>query len=145
MGKPAAFLDSSVIIAAMLSVKGGSSRMMREFQTRVTFQANEYVLSEVQDVLSGKLKNQAHLAATLHLLLGVAEVQWVPIPLKSQLASISDVISKKDRPILISAMEHSDYLLTFDNEFFKPSVVEVAREQDLVIAKPGDFIRLFNV
>ena len=145
MGRPSVFLDSSVIIAAMLSVQGGGSYVLREQHTRFVFQTNEYVLSEVQDVLSGKMKDQSHLSATLFLLLGIAEVQTIPNPSKSELTSIAGVISKKDAPILVSAMEHSDYVLTLDNEFFKPAIVRIAKERNLEILKPGDFIHLFEI
>jgi predicted nucleic acid-binding protein len=145
MDKPSIFLDSSVVIAALLSVQGGSSYILREKHELFEFQASEHVLSEVQDVLSGKLKEQSHLSATLFLLLGIAEVQTVPNPSKLKLASIAGIISNKDAPILVSAMEHSDYLLTLDNEFFKTAIVQVAKENNLGILKPGDLVQLFDL
>ena len=44
-----------------------------------------------------------------------------------------------------SALIESDYLLTLDNEFFKPSTVQIAKERHLKILKPGDYTRLFEI
>ena len=119
--------------------------MLRERRERFAFQVNEHVLAETQEILVGKLKEQTHLSTTLYILLGVAGVQTVPNPSKSRLTSIGKIISKKDAPILLSAMEYSDCLLTLDNEFFKPAVIRAARERDLQILKPGDLIRSFDL
>ena len=144
MDKPFVFLDANVVIAALLSLAGGSSYVLRENGERFRFQTNEHVHAEVQEVLSNKLKDKTHLPTALFLLLGIAGVETVPNPSKSELALIAKIISKKDRPILASAMAQSDFLLTLDNEFFTPSVIEAAEKQDLKILKPGDFIRLFD-
>ena len=145
MGRPAVFLDSSVVIAALLSVKGGSSYILREVHERFSFQINEHALAEIQEALGSKFKDQSHLPTVLFLLLGTAEVQTVLNPPITELAAVSRIISKKDAPILVSAMQYCDFLLTLDNEFFKSAIVNVAKEKDLVILKPGDFIRLFDL
>lgn len=62
-------------------------------------------------------------------------------PATREVRATEDIISKKDAPILASALAHSDYLLTLDNEFFKDAIVDVAEKKKLIIVKPGDLIR----
>ena len=142
MNKPRTFLDSSVIIAALLSLQGGSSYLLREHHDDFTFQINEYVLAEIQEVLESKLSSQVPQSVDLFLLLGVAEVQTISNPSKQELRSVIRLISRKDAPVLVSAMNESDYLLTLDNEFFKPDVIYAAKERELVILKPRDLIQM---
>jgi len=144
MNKPRTFLDSSVIIAALLSLQGGSSYLLREHHDDFTFQINEYVLAEIQEVLESKLSSQVPQSVDLFLLLGVAEVQTISNPSKQELRSVIRLISRKDAPVLVSAMNESDYLLTLDNEFFKPDVIHAAKERELVILKPRDLIQMLN-
>ena len=144
MNKPRTFLDSSVIIAALLSLQGGSSYLLREHHDDFTFQINEYVLAEIQEVLESKLSSQVPQSVDLFLLLGVAEVQTISNPSKQELRSVIRLISRKDAPVLVSAMNESDYLLTLDNEFFKPDVIYAAKERELVILKPRDLIQMLN-
>jgi len=144
MDKPRTFLDSSVIIAALLSLQGGSSYLLREHHDDFTFQINEYVLAEIQEVLESKLSSQVPQSVDLFLLLGVAEVQTISNPSKQELRSVIRLISRKDAPVLVSAMNESDYLLTLDNEFFKPDVIHAAKERELVILKPGDLIQMLG-
>ena len=58
MAKPGAFVDSSVVIAALLSPEGGSFRILTECQDLFAFQINEYVLAETQEVLRSKFRDR---------------------------------------------------------------------------------------
>jgi len=60
------------------------------------------------------------------------------------LAKYAKIISKKDAPILACAAEHSDYLLTLDNEFLKAIIINSAARSGLKIIKPKDFIEIYR-
>ena len=145
MDKPSVFVDSSVFIAALLTSSGGSFYILNNFADKVIFKTNNYVLDEINGVLNKKFSNQSTLYNTLFLLLSVAKVVVVSNPPKSSLVNFAKVISKKDAPILVSALEHCDYLITLDNEFFKEQVVGKVKLKNLRILKPKDFILLFFV
>ena len=58
MHKPIVFLDSSVIIAALLSGQGGSSYVLNQLRWDFHFQINEYVLAEVQEIIKTKFSDR---------------------------------------------------------------------------------------
>ncbi|MEY4747363.1 MAG: hypothetical protein RLZZ416_412 [Candidatus Parcubacteria bacterium] len=140
--RPRVFVDSSVLIAALLSADGGSAYALREKHSGFVLLINEYVLEEVRDVLDGKLQRFAHLSATLFLLIGFAGIRVLPNPSKRDVAKLFRHISKKDAPILASALRNAEYLLTLDNEFFSEKIIRIANQKGLKIVKPGDLIRL---
>lgn len=142
MDKPRVFLDSSVLIAALLSPIGGSSYILGNFHSLIFFQTNEYVLEEVERILRSKFFRQPHLRTDLFLLLGVAGIAIIPNPPKNQVVAAQKWISRNDAPILASALSSSDYLLTLDNEFFKSEIRNfVDREyKTFMVVKPKEFI-----
>lgn len=144
MHKLPVFLDSSVIITALLSSRGGSYYVLTQLHERFAFQINEYVLAEVQEIIQQKFQDRPQLLSNLFLLLGLAGVLVSTDPSKREVLAAARLISKKDAPILASAMTDSDYLLTLDNEFLKPHIVKKAKEKGLSILKPGDFILLYK-
>jgi putative PIN family toxin of toxin-antitoxin system len=141
MGKPRVFVDSSVIIAALLSNSGGSYYLLTVLRDRFEFITNQYVLMELEELLHGKFSSQADLQNKLFLLLGTAHVQVLSYPSKKEVNKISKIISKKDAPILAGALPAADYLLTLDNEFLTEKVSRYAMEQGLKVTKPGDLIK----
>ena len=144
MPKPSVFLDSSVIIAALLSTRGGSFYILDELKENFVFQTSEYGLREIQAVLKNKFIGEPGLLGQLFLLLGSAGVTILPTPSKRERRRFAKHISLNDAPILASAVEHSDYLLTLDNEFFKSEIVEMAKNRVLKILKPKEFIEIFR-
>ena len=144
MDRSHVFLDSSVIVAALLSPRGGSYYVLTQLNDRLTFHVNEYVLAEMQDLISVKFKNQPQLLAQFFLLLGLAGVETLGNPSQKTLRSVSSLISKKDAPILAGAMAACDYLVTLGNEFLSLDVMTPAREKGLTILRPGDLIALFR-
>lgn len=135
------FFDSSVIIAALLSSDGASYRTLSELPDAHTFQINEYVFEEVRRSIERKFRNQPALLSNLMSIIGLSGITILQNPTKEEVNKAESIISKKDAQILASALIGSDFLLTLDNEFFKPSVIQVAGENGLEILKPGDFIR----
>jgi predicted nucleic acid-binding protein len=61
MARPTAFIDSSVIIAALLSSEGGSFHILTQCRGLFAFRVNEYALAEIQAILRGKLKDRPSL------------------------------------------------------------------------------------
>jgi len=140
MPKANIFLDSSVIITALLSATGGSFYIIEHHKNDFAFQINKYSLDEIQDILGTKFAKQPELKTKLFLLLGIAQIKILENPSKKQVLEMAKYISENDAPILASALKHSDYLLTLDNEFLKPDTVEMAKKKSLTILKPKEFI-----
>lgn len=141
MAKPEVFLDTSVLITALLSEKGASFYLLMEYHDYCQFYINDYVLTELLDVLKRKFADRTDLHAKLFLLLGVAGIEILSSPSESELRLAAHMIESEDIPILASALKHSDYLLTLDQDFLKEKVVSFAHERELIVQKPGDFLR----
>src|SRR3989344_1233740 len=144
MAKPKVFVDSSVIIASLISSKGGSFYILNNWKEDFEFQTNEYGLNETQRVLKDKFANKPSFQSQLFLLLGTATIVILPNPTKKERDYFAQYISLIDAPILASAIQHSDYLLTLDNEFLKSDVTELAEKNSLAICKPKEFIERFR-
>ncbi|MDO8521736.1 MAG: PIN domain-containing protein [bacterium] len=144
MHKPRVFLDSSVIIAALLSPRGGSYYLLTQLSDALALEINEYVFEEVRRTLTIKFSDQPALISNLFATIGLADVATISNPSKREVTAAEKLISKKDAPILASAIAESDFLVTLDNEFFKAAIVEVAKQRNLKILKPGDLVKLFE-
>ncbi len=144
MARPKVFLDSSVLIAALLSARGGSFYILTQFRDKFEFQINEYVLEEIIKVLNYKFKGQEGLKSKLFLLLGWARIKILPNSGAKKLRAAEKLIEKGDAPILASALEASSYLLTLDNGFLDEKVISHARAKRLKILKPRGFIEKFG-
>lgn len=140
MGKPRVFLDSSVLITALLSSRGGSFYLLNHWQHQVVYQINEYVLAEVQQVLREKFSHRSELNSKLFLLLGIAGLVVLSNPPRRAVERLLKFISAEDAPILASALKSSDYLLTLDNEFFQTPIRRFAARHSVEILKPREFI-----
>jgi len=110
MLKNRVFVESSILITALLSSRGGSF----------------YILTQ--------LKNY------LFLLLGLARIEILPNPSQISLKRLSKIINKEDAPILASAFSNSNYLLTLDKDFLNEGVRNFARENNVLIFTPKEFI-----
>ena len=129
MPKPEAFVDSSVLIAALLSSRGGSFYVLSQLREKVTFQINEYVFDEVRGILGSKFRDNPELFSRLFLLLGLADVATLPNPDKKSVRRAAKVVARNDAPILASALNHSNYLVTLDNGFFQSGVLATAKRK----------------
>ena len=140
MAKPIVFVDSSVLITALLSSTGGSFYILTQCRNLFAFQINEYVLAETQEILRTKFADRPSIVTDLFLLLGIADVTVLPDPPKRDVLAAAKVISQNDAPILASALPSSDYLVTLDNEFLTGRVLAKALEKSLLIMKPKEFL-----
>lgn len=135
------FVDTSVIIATLLSPTGGSSYLFETYRGTCDFLINEHVLKEILRIITGKLSDDLaaedffRLAKTIRLKVKLN-------PPTDALKSLTSVIEQDDQPILASALEQADYLLTLDNHFFSEAVSQHVSTHGLHILKPKDFIEL---
>ena len=141
MAKPKVFVDSSCIIASLLSSKGGSFYILNTLTDEFEFQTNDYGLREIQEVFKSKFFHHPGLQTKLFLLLGSARVNILPNPSRRDKTRFSKYISANDAPILASAIKYCDYLLTLDNEFFSKGIIKLAESKGLTILKPKEFIQ----
>lgn len=144
MTKNKVFLDSSIIISALLSSRGGSFFILYYFKDIFEFQINEYVFDEVIDVLNKKFSKRPDLKNKLFTLVGLTPIRIFPDPLKNETKILEKFLSKEDTPILTSALKHSSYLLTLDDDFLTDSVLKFATSKNLFILKPKEFIQKFR-
>ena len=134
------FLDSSILITAILSSQGGSFYILTQLKDKFYFQINNYVLEEVFEVLDKKFYSQKELKNYLFLLLGLAKVEILPNSSQSSLKRLFKVINREDAPILASALSNSNYLLTLDKDFLDEKVRDLARKNNVLIFTPKEFI-----
>lgn len=141
------FVDSSVVISALLSPTGGSFCVLRDFHDDFLFQVNEYSIRETKRVFlrfPNKFKDE-QLLSKLFLLIGLSGVRILPDPDQDIIVRMEKYVPKNDATILASAMICSDYLLTLDNGFLEDSVVKLASRHKVEILKPKDFIEKFRL
>lgn len=143
MERSSVFLDSSVLIAAVLSSSGGSFYILTKLHSKFKLQINEFVLEEIMRVLGEKFPTKKELKSRLFLLIGSAQVKVLSNPAKQEVIRLTKYIEKEDAPILASALQYSSFLITLDNDFLAHTVLEIAKLKGLVIMKPKDFIEKF--
>lgn len=142
MRKSSVFLDTSVLLTALLSSRGGSFYILNTFREKFDFQINDYVLREANEVLARKFPARDDLKRQLFLLLGWVPINVLPEPPKRKIIQeLHKIIPDDDVSILVSALAHSSYLLTLDNDFLTAQVKEFASRRGLTILKPKEFIQ----
>lgn len=135
------FLDSSILITALLSSRGGSFYILTQLKDKYRFLINEYVFNETLTTLNRKFPHRKELKNYLFLLMGLSKIEILPKPSKFSLKRVSKIINKKDAPILISALQTSHYLITLDKkDFLNPKVLEFTKKKKLSILTPKEFI-----
>lgn len=144
MAKNRVFLDSSVLITAVLSSRGGSFYILTQLKNICEFQINDYVFEETNHILDSKFSSTPELKTKLILLMAAGEIRIFPNPSKKEIRTSARVIDKEDAPILASAINYSSYLLTLDNDFLKKEAVRFAQQKGLEILKSREFISIFK-
>lgn len=144
MAKNSVFLDSSVLLAAVLSSTGGSFYILSEWRGKFEFLINDYVFEETLKVLDKKFAARRNLKDTLFILIGLASIKIISSPRKYELKTLAGIINNKDAPILSSALEHSSYLLTLDNDFLSDAGTQFSEKKLVLILKPREFIQKFK-
>ncbi len=138
------FLDTSILITALLSSKGGSFYLLARYYNQLDFYINEYVLEEALEVLQTKFSQEKELRHNLYLLLGFSRIEVLPNPTKNKIKKLQGIINKEDVPILASAIDNCDILLTLDNDFLIKRACDFGEEEGIKILKPKAFIDLLK-
>ncbi|MCX6716265.1 MAG: hypothetical protein NT077_04640 [Candidatus Taylorbacteria bacterium] len=102
------------------------------------------MLSEIKEICSTKFKKNKGLISQLFLLIGLAQIEILPNPPRLSVQKLFGSISRNDAPILVSALENCDYLLTLDKEFLNDKVTMVARKKRLIILTPKEFLDIIK-
>ncbi len=144
MAKSRVFLDSSVLVSALLSSRGGSFYILNQLRDEFEFLINDYVFEETLGVLNEKFTIREDLKDKLFLLMGLTPIKILKSPHSDELKTLSNIINKKDAPILVSALKYSHYFLTLDNDFFAEPVIKFSKKKKLSILKPREFIQKFR-
>lgn len=144
MARLKVFLDSSVLIAALLSSRGGSFYILTALREKFDFFISEYVFEEVVMVLEEKFSGREDMKNNFFFLLDVTPIKILKDPSKENLKPLRKFLEEKDVPILASALESSSYLLSLDNEFFGEALLNFSMRRGLAIIKPKEFIERFK-
>ncbi|MBI2263419.1 putative toxin-antitoxin system toxin component, PIN family [Candidatus Berkelbacteria bacterium] len=135
------FLDTSVLLSALFSRRGGSFYILSQLKDHFEILINEYVLEEVLSVLNRKFPAKFDFKNTLFILLAVGKVKVLPNPSPKLVESASEIIEKEDAPILASAILESDFLVTLDKDFLEEMVQKFMEKKNIIICTPREFIK----
>ena len=124
--------------------RGGSFYILYHLREFFEFQINKYVFDEIIDVLERKFTNQPQSKNKFFALISLTNIEIFANAPKKQVSSLERIISKEDAPILASALKHSNYLITLDNDFLAEKVLKFALSKNLIILKPKEFLIQFN-
>jgi predicted nucleic acid-binding protein len=142
------FFDSSVIISASLSSKGGSYKIIRLcFEDNFHIKRFVPVLSRAVlfEVETNLFSRYYEALARFHDMIG--NNPWIisELPSRKNILKYSKIIDEKDAHILASAMENDcRYLLTLDKKHFKNQSIEKAGLPFRILT-PGEFLNQSEV
>jgi predicted nucleic acid-binding protein len=138
------FLDSSVIIAATLSSRGGSFYILTKWKEQMQFQINEYVVEELVCVMNKKFAGREDFQSRLFLLLGLARVELLRDSHPTAVKRLAKVVNREDAPIVASALAHSNVLLTLDKGLLDERIRSFVKAKGVAILAPREFIMRFG-
>lgn len=136
------FLDASVLVAAVLSSKGGSFRVVSESGIRgFILMVSPYAYREAEAALEGRYER--YIPGLHHLAASVFFVADVP---PSEAKRFSAVIDEKDAPVFAAAWHaRAEILLTLDKKHFLENEWLPERFPRPEAMTPGDFIKKYFV
>ena len=120
------FLDSSVVIAALLSTSGGSFRIFKESNAgNIETHINRYVLAEVTGVVARK---HPSLSEGIPELLSWANMNVHKNAPSAKVGKLCMAINEKDAPVLAGALAaKASFLVTLDQkDFFTEKLVKAS-------------------
>ncbi len=145
MAKNKVFIDTSILISALVSQRGASYHIIYNFWENFELQINDLVLKEAINVINKKFEKQKEaLKLKLFLMLEICNIKILPNPSKNAIFSLTKFLSKEDAVILATALEKSNYLITLDKDFLKEEIKNFAKKKNLEILRPKDFIEKFR-
>lgn len=135
------FLDTSALIAGIVSSKGAAREVLRMGEAEVIeIVISKQVLVEAERTL---LKKFPDLLEPYHAFLENLDPTIVPDPDREQVRAAAQWIDKEDAPILAAALAaRVDYLITWNTRhFMKKAVLE---QTPFPIRIPADFLDDFR-
>ena len=131
------FLDTSAIIAGMVSGRGAAREVLRLGESGVIqIYLSEQVLTEADRVFRAKFPT---LIAEFHKFLRNLDPVLVDDPTRAEVSSIEGWINADDAPILAAAIKsRADCLVTWDLKHFQSR--KVTENVQLPIFTPGEFL-----
>ena len=136
------FLDASMLVAAALSRKGGSFRLINEARIRgFSLFTSDYAYREAEIALEDKYgDNLADFYELIHL------VFVIKGPDRRNLKKFQGIISDKDAAILADTLDlGADVLITLDRRHFLHNLLLKEKYPSLEIVTSGDFIQKYFV
>lgn len=136
---PRLFLDSSAIIAGLVSRTGASHAILTLAELGlIRLVGCPYILKEVERNLAKKVPE--FLPAYRRLIVNL-NWQMVEDPVAEDVSAWLDLVQAKDAPVLAAAVAAAPHrFITLDTgHFINPP--EMAKRSGLVICTPGDFLQ----
>lgn len=131
------FLDSSALIAGIVSAKGAARALLLLAEAgQIAVTISEQVLAETERAIARKVPLAL---SDLRQAILTSQAQIVRDPSPEEVKAHPDLISHPaDTPIVLAAMQAKvDYLVTLNRKHFIDDL-EVARKSGLKIGTPGD-------
>lgn len=94
----------------------------------------------MQEIGKKKFSSRVHFINHFLFWVGANPIKVIENLPKKEVLKLARFISANDAPILASALNYSDYLLTLDNEFFNENITALAEKESLIIVKPEELI-----
>jgi predicted nucleic acid-binding protein len=131
------FLDSSALVAGIISAKGAARALLLLAEAgQIAVTISEQVLAETERAIARKVPTAL---SDLRQAILASQAQIVRDPSPDEVSAHPDLISHlADTPIVLAAMQAKvDYLVTLNRKHFIDDP-EVARKSGLNIGTPGD-------
>ncbi|HEY3197482.1 MAG TPA: PIN domain-containing protein [Nitrospirales bacterium] len=135
------FLDTSALIAGILSATGAAREVLRLAEAGVIdLLVSRQVLTEAERTLTSKVPA---LLTDYHALLGSLSLEILEDPVPDAVAEAMGVIAHHDAPILAVARHANvDYLISWNTRHFQ--TVSVRAFVTFPVLTPGEFLREFR-
>ena len=135
------FLDTSALIAGVVSTSGAAREVLRLGEARVIdLVVSRQVLTEGDRNIATKLPT---VLGDYRLLLEHLGLQIVEDPSAQEVREAARIIHHKDAPILAAARQAGvDYLVTWNTRHFRTAPVRAFGP--FAVMTPGEFLRAFR-
>lgn len=132
-----AFVDASVLIAAVLSPTGGSSALLEmAIRHRVELFISDDIVEEVK-------RNLPKLADQFQELLQLVPFTFVPLTAEDVAAVLAYTPAKDAHVVAAAKKVTADYLVTFDERHLLENA-ELRQAVEFDMLKPGDILRILR-
>lgn len=138
---PKIFLDSSIIVAAVLSSRGGSFHLFQEAKLKkIEIYISDFVFTEVVRVLQKKYPANLSL---FYKLISDVPINFIKDPSQKSVAALFKFINPDDAPILASALKsRANFLITLDRKHFLTKTIE-QEHLPIIMLIPQEFLQKY--